>query len=137
MHTLQEEHYVTISSIDAETGAPSVNAISWIYADSGKLLRMAVDPRSSLVKNIKKNPLVAVTLIAGGSTYAVNGKAEVSAARMNEVPLKLSKIELQVHEVRDVMFYGARLTAEPKFEKTYDQEAAEKLDQQVMDALKQ
>jgi len=34
------------------------------------------------------------------------------------------------------MFYGARIVQEPVYEKTYDEEAAAKLDRQVLNALR-
>jgi hypothetical protein len=34
------------------------------------------------------------------------------------------------------MFYGARLSATPEYEKTYDKRAADKLDGQVFAAMK-
>jgi hypothetical protein len=45
-------------------------------------------------------------------------------------------MEVSIKEVRDVMFYGSKLSVEPSYEKTYDAEAAAKLDRQVMDAIK-
>lgn len=135
LSTLQEEHYVTIATVDAETGAPCVNAISWIYAKDNKTVKFAIDRKSKIIKNIQEEPLVTMTVIAEGSTYSLMCRAKVAEETIENVPLKLSLIDLNVQEVRDVMFYGARLTAEPKFEKTYDEEAAMKLDQQVMNAL--
>ncbi|WP_147802438.1 pyridoxamine 5'-phosphate oxidase family protein [Alkalicoccus halolimnae] len=135
LSTLQEEHYVTIATVNKETGAPSVNAISWIFAKNASTVRFAVDKRSKIIANIQEEPQVTMTLIAEGSTYSLSGRAKVLKETMDEVPLKLTLIELTIQEVRDVMFYGARLTAEPKFEKTYDEEAAVKLDNQVMAAL--
>lgn len=136
LSTLQEEHYVTIATVDKESGAPKVNAISWIYAEDAQTVRFAVDQRSKIINNIKAAPLVTITVIADGSTYSLTGRASVGEKAMKNVPLKLIMVELTIEEVRDVMFYGARLINEPKFEKTYDEEAAVKLDKQVMEALK-
>ena len=36
---------------------------------------------------------------------------------MEGIPLKLTVIEVNVQEVRDVMFYGAKLAIEPTYEK--------------------
>ncbi|QKS71561.1 pyridoxamine 5'-phosphate oxidase family protein [Paenalkalicoccus suaedae] len=135
--SLQEERYVTIATVDHETGGPNVNAISWIYAINEQTVRFAVDSKSRILTNIREQPLVTVTVIADGSTFSMSGRAKVMKDSMENVSLRLGMVELTVSEVRDVMFYGARLTSEPKFEKTYDLEAAEKLDKQVMHALKQ
>lgn len=132
---LQEERYIALSTIDHETGGPNVNAISWVYAKDEKHIRFAVDNRSRIVENIKANGLVTILLIGGGSTYSITGNAKVTQEKMEDVPLKLALVEINVKELRDVMFYGARIVNEPKFEKTYDKEAADKLDRQVMDAM--
>lgn len=136
MSLLRREHYVILSTVDHETGGPNVNAISWIYAVDEKTIRFSVDSRSRIVQNIAKQPLVAITLVGAGSTHSITGEAKIIKTEMENMPIKLAMIELSIHEVRDVMFYGARIIAGPKFEKTYDEEAAEKLDNKVMTALK-
>ncbi|SDY77745.1 Pyridoxamine 5'-phosphate oxidase [Evansella caseinilytica] len=133
---LKQEHFVTLSTIDYEHGGPNVNAISWLYAVDEKAIRFSVDNRSRIIENIKKQSRAALTLIGAGSTYSISGRALILEEQMKDVPLKLALVELTVEEVRDVMFYGSRITAEPKYEKTYDREAAEKLDNQVMTAIK-
>lgn len=133
---LRKEHYVVLSTVDHETGGPNVNAISWVYAVDEKTIRFAVDSRSRIVQNILKQPLVAFTLVGAGSTHSITGEAKVLKEEMDDMPIKLAMLELSINEVRDVMFYGARIVTGPKFEKTYDEEAAEKLDNKVMTALK-
>ncbi|MFC0274682.1 pyridoxamine 5'-phosphate oxidase family protein [Metabacillus herbersteinensis] len=133
---LQKERFVMVSTIDHETGAPNVSAVSWVYAPSHELVYIAVDQRSRIVENIKKHPATALNLIANESTYSINGNAHVKEEKLEGVPLKLSLIQLAVSEVRDVMFYGSKISSVPKYEKTYDEKAAAKLDQQVLDAMK-
>jgi hypothetical protein len=79
---------------------------------------------------------VVLNLIANESTYSIQGQASVKAERLEEVPLKLALIEIQISEVRDVMFYGSKIVTEPKYDKTYDKNAAARLDKQVMDAMR-
>ncbi|MBU9711264.1 pyridoxamine 5'-phosphate oxidase family protein [Evansella tamaricis] len=133
---LRKEHYVTIATVDHENGSPNVNAISWVYAQDETTIRFSVDNRSRIVENIRKQPLVTLTLIGAGSTYSITGETNILSEKMEDVPLKLALLEIKVAEVRDVMFYGARITQEPKYEKTYDKDAAQKLDNQVMSAMK-
>lgn len=133
---LQKERFVTLATIDHETGGPNVSSISWIFAPDEERLYFAVDNRSRIVKNIQKNPLVVVNVIANESTYAISGRASIKAEKMEGVPLKLALVELDIVEVRDVMFYGSKISVEPKYEKTYDAQAAAKLDNQVMTALR-
>lgn len=133
---LQKERFVTVATIDHETGGPNVSAISWVYAPSEDRLYFAVDNRSRIVQNIQKNPLVVITLIANESTYSISGNAHVKIEKMEGVPLKLALVEIAITEVRDVMFYGSKISAEPKYEKTYDAQAAAKLDNQVMTAMR-
>lgn len=137
LNTLQKECLVLLSTMDHETGAPNVSAISWVYAPDSQRLRFAVDNRSRIVENIRKQPEVVFTLFASGTTYSISAHANVHSEKMEGVPLKLAGIETDVREVRDVMFYGARISTEPAYEKTYDLQAAAKLDHQVMTALKE
>lgn len=133
---LQKERYVTIATVDYEKKTPNVNAISWVFALNMKTIRFAIDNRSRIIENIKANNGVVLTMMANGSTYSIAGDTKIIAEKMEGVPLKLALIEMAVNEVRDVMFYGAKLINEPIYDKTYDAEAAAKLDRQVMDAMK-
>jgi hypothetical protein len=133
---LQKERYVSLSTVDFEKNTPNVNAISWVYAPNKVAVRFAIDNRSRIVENIRANDGVVLTLIGNGSTYSIAGKAEIAIEKLEEVPLKLAMVEIKIEEVRDVMFYGAKIVTEPAYDKTYDAEAAAKLDRQVMEALK-
>lgn len=133
---LQKEAFVILNTTDAETGAPAVNAISWVYAKDPGTIRFAVDGRSRIIANVKANPHAAVSLFAAGSFHAVYGEARLVTEELAGVPFKLACIDVIIREVRDAMFYGARVSVVPEYEKTYDQRAAEKLDGQVFDAMK-
>ncbi len=133
---LQKEKFVMLSTIDAETGAPTISAISWIYAVSPEKLRFALDQRSRLIANIKQNPLVTIAFFAAGTVHAVYGKASIVTDALEEVPFKLTCVDVAIDAVRDAMFYGARISVEPEYVKTYDKRAAEKLDNQVFSAMK-
>lgn len=133
---LQKERYATIATIDFETNGPNVNAISWVYAANNKSIYFAVDNRSRIVQNINQNEMVVLTTIANGTTYSISGAAKVKIEKLEGVPLKLALVEITIDAVRDVMFYGSKITADISYEKTYDPEAAAKLDRQVMEAMK-
>ncbi|OEH93904.1 pyridoxamine 5'-phosphate oxidase family protein [Bacillus solimangrovi] len=133
---LQKERYVTIATVDFETGGPNVNAISWVYAVDEQHVRFAVDNRSRIIDNVSENKHVTITVIANGTTYSISGTAQVKVDKMEDIPLKLALVEIEVNAVRDVMFYGSKITQNVEYDKTYDKAAAEKLDRQVMDAMK-
>jgi hypothetical protein len=133
---LQKERFVTIATIDHETNSPNVSAISWVYAPGRDRIFIAIDQRSRIVENIKQHPAIVLNMIANESTYSINGNAHIKEERLEGVPLKLALIELTISEVRDVMFYGSKISSEPLYEKTYDEKAAAKLDKQVLIAMK-
>lgn len=133
---LQKERFVTIATVDHETSGPNVSAISWVFAPTKEAVRFAVDNRSRIIENIKGNSQVVLNVIGNESTYSISGTASVKVEKLEDVPLKLALVEIQIKEVRDVMFYGSKISVEPQYEKTYDKEAAEKLDNQVMTAMK-
>jgi flavin reductase (DIM6/NTAB) family NADH-FMN oxidoreductase RutF len=136
MQALREERLVLIATTDFETGGPNVSAISWVYAVGEETIRIAIDNRSRIVENIRNLGQVVMNVIANESTYSISGKAVIKEEKMEGVPLKLALVEIAVQEVRDAMFYGAKIVAEPKYEKTYDLRAAKKLDNQVLEAMK-
>nr|WP_263328158.1 pyridoxamine 5'-phosphate oxidase family protein [Neobacillus sp. Marseille-Q6967] len=133
---LQKERFVTLATIDHETGGPNVSAISWVLAKDEETIYFAIDNRSRILQNINQNDKAVINIIANESTYSIQGNASVKEERLADVPLKLALVEVKINEVRDVMFYGSKIVAEPQYDKTYDKNAAAKLDRQVMDAMK-
>lgn len=133
---LQKERFVLLATIDHETKGPNVNAISWVYAVNSTNIRFAVAHKSRIVENIKADPKVNLTFFALGSVYTVSGHAQILEEKMNGPSIHLAKIEIKVDGVRDVMFYGTRIEQEPTYVKTYDAALAEKLDKEVLSALK-
>lgn len=133
---LQSERFVTLATIDFETGGPNVSAVSWILASDEDTILFAVDNRSRIIQNIQNNDQVVVNLIANESTYSISGQAIVKQEKLEDVPLKLALVQINIAEVRDVMFYGSKIVVEPQYDKTYDKVAAARLDKQVMDAMR-
>ena len=106
---LQNESFVLLHTLDAESGSPTSNAISWVYAvDSGRL-RFAVDGRSRLVANLSANPDSCITVFSSGTVNAVYGRAALVSESLEGVPFKLVCFDIAISAVRDAMFYGARL----------------------------
>jgi hypothetical protein len=133
---LQKENFVLLHTVDAESAGPTSSAISWIYAVDSTKLRLALDGRSRLVANMRAHPDVSITLFSGGSVHAVYGQAHVVSERLEGVPFPLACMDIHLNAVRDAMFYGARLSVLPEYEKTYDKRAADRLDTQVFDAMR-
>ncbi|MCZ8511203.1 pyridoxamine 5'-phosphate oxidase family protein [Paenibacillus filicis] len=134
--SLQQEAFALLGTVDHESGGPGVNAISWLFAVDEKTVRFAVDARSRIVANIRNNPQVNLTYIGAGSVHAIYGEAALVTEALEEVPFKLACFDIGVTSVRDAMFYGARISCAPEYEKTYDKRAADKLDTQVFHAMK-
>ncbi|NHC42903.1 hypothetical protein G6549_23690 [Bacillus sp. MM2020_1] len=133
---LQKERFVTLATVDYETGGPNISAISWVLAKDESTIYFAVDNRSRILANLGKNNQVVINLIANESTYAIQGLAQVKEERLKDVPLKLALIEVSITAVRDVMFYGSKIVSDVQYDKTYDKNAAQKLDKQVMEAMR-
>ena len=133
---LQKERFVTLATVDYETGGPNVSSISWILAKDEQTIYFAVDNRSRIIQNIKSNDKVVINVIANESTYSISGNSSVKLEKLEDVPLKLALVEIKISEVRDVMFYGSKIVVEPQYDKTYDKDAAARLDKQVMGAMR-
>lgn len=137
VQTLRKDCIVMVATTDFEKQVPNVSAISWVYAVSKTSIRFAVDQRSRIVENIRHSTGVVLTIMANEFVFSISGAGEILTDRMESIPLKLTVIEVNVKEVRDVMFYGAKLATEPTYEKTYDLRAAKKLDNQVLVGMKE
>lgn len=131
---LEGEKLILLSTID-EDSKPNVNAISWVKSYSEKKIRFTVTNNSRIVQNIKNNPNVVFTVIGLETVYSINGKATILEEIMEGVNMRLSKIEVEIEAIFESMFWGAKITQEPQYEKTYNPEKAKKLDEEVYAAL--
>ncbi len=136
LQLLQNERYTTVATVDAKTGAPQLNVISWVYAPSAKQLFFAVGFKSKIIENIAKQPMVSVSFVGEGTTAGVSGTAILKREVLDTVPVKLALIQLNINQVDDIMFFGARITDELRYIKTYDLDAAAKLDRKVKAAMR-
>jgi hypothetical protein len=132
---INEGSLIILTTVDAESQSPGASAISWVKAYSGDKIRFAVTNKSRIVANVKNNPAVALVLIGLGTVYTIAGKGKVLEEKMDGVALPLAKIEVDIDAVYDSMFWGAKITESPKYEKTYDADKADALDRQVYAAL--
>ncbi|QHW30401.1 hypothetical protein GZH47_05770 [Paenibacillus rhizovicinus] len=133
---LNDKPFVLLHTIDTDSGSPTSSAISWIYAVNRTTLRFAIDGRSRLSVNMTSKAEISVTLFAPGTVQTIYGTARLVSEALEDVPFKLVCFDVDITVIRDAMFYGARLSAQPDYEKTYDQRAADKLDGQVFAAMR-
>lgn len=133
---MQKERFVTLATVDYEKGGPNVNALSWVIAKDECTIFFAVESHSRIIDNIKNNNQVIVHIIANESAYSIAGRATIKQKVLADLPLNLALVSIHIEEVRDVMFYGSKITIQPQFDKTYDREAAARLDKQVMNTMK-
>jgi uncharacterized pyridoxamine 5'-phosphate oxidase family protein len=135
MAKLNLDTLILLSTIDYESNGPSVSAISWVKALSAKKIRFSVTNNSRIYANINANPSVTVCFIGLGTVYSISGTANIMESKMDGIAMPLAKIEVEVQAVFESMFWGAQITQEPVYEKTYDLAKANALDQQVYSAL--
>lgn len=124
-----------LTTIHNETGAIQQNAVSWIYADKPNVLRVAVSTKAQIVTNIEANENVNFSFFYNKSIYSFQSKGKIVTKNIQGVPFSLTLIELEANELHDIMFYGAEISQEPKYEKTYNIKAAKKLDEQVYQGM--
>lgn len=132
---LQGEKIVSLITLDKETNEPDLSMISWVVAHpSGEYIDFAVGHNASSAANIQQNPKVILGVIGAGSCYAIKGTGKVSD--VIEKTIKVRVVRVEIESVEDVMFYGGKVTAEPRHEKTYNPALAEKLDKEIYGLLK-
>ncbi|WP_280771547.1 pyridoxamine 5'-phosphate oxidase family protein [Salipaludibacillus daqingensis] len=132
--SLQGEKIVTLVTKDAETNEPELSIISWLVAHpGGKTIKFAVGHNADSATNIQENPQIVLGVTGAESCYSIKGKATVSD--VIEKTMKLRVITVEVESVKDVIFYGGKITSETTYEKTYDPKLAEKLDSEIYSLL--
>ncbi|MEK8130450.1 pyridoxamine 5'-phosphate oxidase family protein [Paenibacillus filicis] len=135
MQYLQGEKVIFLSTLDHEEGVPSTTCISWLLAVSPNKLKFAIDPRSRVIENIKTNPRLTLAFIGLEGCFAISGSGSSDLKQLDGVTIKMTEVSVNVLSVRDIMFYGSKITAEPEFTKTYNLELANKFDAAVYEAL--
>lgn len=133
---LQGPNLVLVTTLDADTGWPTNNLITWVLSVDRSRLRLAADAGGRLLANIRQNDRVLLTVMTRGACHGIEGHARVIADELEGVSLKLGCAEVTVRAVRDVTFWGGEITAEPQYKVTYDQALKEKLDTTVFEAMR-
>lgn len=129
------ETLVLLSTMDRETQTPSISAISWVKVFQADRIRFAATNNSRVVANIKENPRVTLCVIGLGTVYSIVGTCHILEEKMDGVAMPLAKIEVNVSAIFESMFWGAKITQAPQFEKTFDPQKAKALDNQVFESL--
>ena len=131
---LQGENIVSLITIDKDTKLPHLSVVSWVRAtDDGKQVKIATGHKGTSLDNIAADPYVVLGITGPDSCYAVKGSASFSD--IIEGHMKYRIITVSVEEVEDVIFYGGKITAVARYEKTYKAELAKKLDDEVYGLL--
>lgn len=135
MAFLRKPQPVLLTTVDGESRWPANALITWVWAKDEKTVRFASDARGRVMANVRADGRVLLTIYAAGACHAIAGQAKLVAEELQGVSLKLSCAEVAVEAVRDVTFWGGRITAEPQYDVTYDKGLKEKLDTAVFAAL--
>jgi hypothetical protein len=131
----KDERIGFLSTIHKDSGAIQQNAVSWIYGYKPHMLRIAVGSKAQIVTNIESNENVNFVFFYEKSILAFQSKGKIITKDIPGVPFPTTLIELETDDLHDIMFYGAEVTQEPIYEKTYNIKAAKKLDEQVYQGM--
>ena len=133
---LQGEKIISLITNDVKTGQSDLAMISWVVANSeGDRINFAIGHNASSARNIQNDSSVILGVIGVGSCFAIKGNGKVS--EIIEGTIKIRIVSVEIESVEDVMFYGGKVTKVPEYEKTYNKELAEKLDNEVYGALRE
>lgn len=133
---LQGPQLVLVTSMDAESKWPNNSLITWVYAKDPNTVLLAADAKGRIMRNLRADERVLLTITAEESCYVIEGTGQVVAEEVEGVSLKLAVAQVSVTAVRDVTFWGGKITTLPQYEVTYDQALKEKLDNGVFAAMR-
>jgi predicted pyridoxine 5'-phosphate oxidase superfamily flavin-nucleotide-binding protein len=133
---LQGPQLVLVTTLDAESKWPTNNLITWVFAADDATLRLAADAKGRVMGNIRADERVLLTVMTAGACHTIEGTARVVAEELQGLSLKMACAQVQIRAVRDVTFWGGKITAEPQYEVTYDKALKEKLDSGVFAGMR-
>lgn len=113
---------------------PVTHAISWVQAIDLSTIRFALTQKSHLFTLLQTEKTVSLIFYEDKLIYSVTLSNVHTFTPASRPELSLHYYEGHVEEVRNISFYGAEFRA-PEIEKTYDIQAAEKLDREVKASL--
>ena len=132
---LQEPRLVQLTTIDP-AGAPFVNVISWVLASTPDAVRLVGDTRTQFMQNLARDPRVALTVYGAGSAWSVYGTARVLRNGLPGLPPTFALVEVTGLRIHSVIFLGAVLTQEPRWDVTCSREEAARFDAAVFAAMR-
>lgn len=132
---LQEPRLVQLTTLDPE-GAPFVNVISWVLAPTPGAVLLVGDTRTQFMQNLARDPRVALTVFGAGSAWTIYGEARVLRNGLPGLPPTFALTEVTGLRIHQVMFLGAALTQEPRWDVTCSREEAARFDAAVFAAMR-
>lgn len=131
---LNEMPLTFLVAFDEAKRWPVTHAISWVQAIDSTTIRFALVRNSHLVTILSAEKTAGLIMIEDGQAYHLLLSAVHEFEPSVSPSLQLRFYEGRVEEVRNISFYGVSFT-QPEMTKTYDPEAAEKLDREVKESL--
>lgn len=133
---LQTPQIASIVTIHNKDLSPVVSCISWIYSFNENTIFFAIDSRSITVENINVHNKICLHVFTNHSVYSINGTATIIQNPIEQLPLNLALIKIEVNEVRDVMFYGSTINQTPQIQLNYAPMMAKSLEEKVYEKFK-
>ncbi|RHB50650.1 hypothetical protein [Exiguobacterium sp. AM39-5BH] len=131
---LNEMPLTFLVTFDEPKRWPITHAISWVQAPNERTIRLALTKHSHVITLLSQEKTASLIFLEGGLAYSI-ALSHVHEFEPSVKPaLHLRFFEGEIEEVRNISFYGASY-GQPDIVKTYDVEAAEKLDREVKESL--
>lgn len=132
---LQGGKATVLATVD-EQGEPILTVLSWVVAVDARTVRLAMEQTSLSVRNIRRTGRAVLQVLGCGSAYAIRGTARVIKEELTSITFKQAMVQIDVHEVRENMFFGGALEHELTYTHTYDAGVARDLDAKVYGELR-
>lgn len=132
--TLNDMPLTFILAFDEAKRWPITHAISWVQAIDQQTVRFALTSYSHLITLLSSEKTAGLIFLEDGLAYSLTLSHVQEFEPTVKPGLHLRFFEGHVEEVRNISFYGATF-GQPEVVKTYDVEAAEKLDREVKASL--
>lgn len=101
-----------------EGGEPMTTLMTWVVARNPQALGIAIDLRGRALRNLRRNPQVAVEVLGDNLCFGLRGTAVVEKEQMESPPFACALVVVHVEECKNhgaagVHFVGPRYSFHP------------------------
>lgn len=89
-----------VATVDEEA-RPMTTLMTWVVARNPQTITVAIDTRGRALRNVRKNPHVAIEVLGDDLCYGLRGTAVIEKELLEAAPFPCALVAVHIEECRD------------------------------------